>query len=148
MSISSILQDTLDLIGQENDTEQPKGRTGQGAAGNSGNKTAASLLLEERRAVKRRIEEMNQTDFRSMVGAEAFKKSSSSAPLVEQLTAQPLFAIGKSKKSKFNTNHVNMPQGNKKKKAVKARGQDYQSRLQMKVKVKINKMKLKNQLKA
>lgn len=133
-SISALLEQTLDLIAEE-------GTSGNGFSSNA--KTAASMLLEEKKQMKKKLENIETTSFQ-------FPKTDSLAsnPLLDQISTSRVEAP-----KYWNTSGGKKPKVaavasiSKKMKLSRQKGQDYSDKYQEKMGSKVNKQKLKNKLK-
>lgn len=132
-SITSLLEQSLDLIGDEINKQQ---------SGGSSNKTAARSLIEERKKTK------TVTMENSFVFQPRTKPSATGGtPLLEQISgssvAAPKYWSGasKSKAEKASTS-------SKKTSGGKVKGEDYNNRFQEKLAAKAAKAKRKSQLKS
>lgn len=143
-SISDILQQTLDLIGSEPTASSTTAAVP--AFGASGAPqpapTASSVLLEERRKLKQRMDEINAADF-SGVSSDRPQVAPMSA-LMNQVASSSVDAP-KYWKSKKNGNGA--VSSNKKTLEKRNKGSDYNDRLMNKLQSKESKLKLKNKLK-
>jgi hypothetical protein len=145
-SISALLEQTLDLIGAEDD--------GRPAASSSG-KTAASMLLEEKQKANEKMSKVSTINFNvpkhhsgpasaifdqiSTSSVEAPKYWASSS----KTAAQKLQKYTSAKSSKIDL----LAGSSNKKSQSKSRGEDYQDRLNGKLSAKLAKQKMKNKLK-
>ncbi len=156
MSISSLLEQALDLIGAE---DIPKSSLAPPSS--SSGKTASSLLLEEKKKMKEQIQmvtsiNFNVPKFHNGPASTIFDQISTS-------TVEPpkYWLNNKTNKKSGNNQHdkaysanksgrkfdVLSSGGGKKAEQLKSRGEDYNDRLNGKLQAKLAKQKMKNKLK-
>lgn len=144
-SISDILQQTLDLIGSEPTATSTTAAVP--AFGTSGAPqqapTASSVLLEERRKLKQRMDEINAADF-SGVSSDSRPQAAPMSALMNQAASSSV-DTPKYWKSKKNGNGA--VSSNKKTIEKRNKGSDYNDRLANRLQSKESKLKLKNKLK-
>jgi hypothetical protein len=139
MSISDILQQTLDLIGEESNSA-PK----QSFLNTAACQSASSILLEERRKIKQKQEEIEQTEFMGFSSSSGNVQGYSSTSLYQDIAESSVTTIPKHLAHKKK----NLPLSVDRKVNFKnARGENYKDKLQNRQLAKINKNKLRNKLK-
>lgn len=167
MSISDILQQTLDLIGNEAEggstktvpPNTPNFTTNfliqaPNTANNSGpaeGKTASSILLEERRKLKRKMEEIDEADFTEVSSSGKSKKNRGDptgsdlylSQISDSQVDAPKYWTAKKSVTLNGNNNAAVVNTSRKTAEKQSRGADYQDRLSMKH----SKLKLKNKLK-
>lgn len=147
-SISDILQQTLDLIGDESSqiqaTKPPTSVSTYGIVPpQQPAKTASSVLLEERRKLKQKMEEINSADF-SAVSTENRPKFAPMSAYLNQVASSNVDTPKYWKTKKGGGGAVS---SNKKTLEKRSKGSDYNDRLMNKLQSKESKQKLKNKLK-
>jgi hypothetical protein len=160
-SISDILQQTLDLIGSEEGASNQQARgvppvamPSYGAFGIAPpisivsapqveSKTASSVLLEERKKLKEKMEEINAADFTS-VSTDGRPKFAPMNAYLDQITSG---AVDKPKYWKTKKGGSGAVSSNKKTIEKRSKGSDYNDRLMNKLQTKQSKQKLKNSVK-
>lgn len=135
--IASML-DTLDLIG---------GEINNGFPGSNAQKTASSLLIEERKKSKRALEMDNTFSFRPA----QLPSPTGGKPLLEQISSS---SVGQPKYWTSSGSQHNKRGGKAEKAASgsnnkgKIKGENYNSRYKEKLAAKASKAKMKNKLKS
>lgn len=150
-SISDILQQTLDLIGSEESTQRqsvppPLYNGAQNSLHSSSeleSKTASSVLLEQRKKLKQKMDEINAADF-TAVATEGRPKFAPMNAYMEQVTSSD---VDKPKYWKTKKGGSGAVSSNKKTLEKRSKGSDYQDRLMNKLQAKNSKQKLKNSVK-
>jgi hypothetical protein len=163
-SISALLEQTLDLIGAE---ELPPGQKGPAhAPSSSSGKTASSILLEEKKKIKEKMDMVTSINFNVPK-----LHSGPASTIFDQISTStvepPKYWLNNNKNhNKNNTNKHDQKAfsasknggkfdllnggnngGNRKVQQAKSRGEDYNDRLNGKLQAKLAKQKMKNKLK-
>lgn len=115
-------------------------------------KTASSILLEERRKLKRKMEEINEADF-SDVSANLPKRNRGD-PSVSDMYMDQIATSNVENPKYWNVakkpsgqNSAVLPAGHRKTTEKKSKGEDYNDRFQAKLQSRKGKLKLKSKLK-
>ncbi len=154
MSISCLLEKTLDLIGAEDIPPQLNGAVSSSSSG----KTASTLLLEEKKRMKEQMELVTSVNFN--VPKHHSGPASTIFDQISTSTVEPpkYWLNGNKHKSPKNNDKAYsanksggkfdvLNSGGKKAQQIKNRGEDYNDRLNGKLQAKLAKQKMKNKLK-
>lgn len=143
-TISDILNQTLDLIGSEDANGSSLRATSEVQQ-----PTASSILRKERQRIKRKLEEVDETDFMGVSLSNKRRIASSDQPTGESMYMDQISSSSVPAPKAWNVKKAVAIINNVDRRIVekKQRGSDYQQKLSHKFQAKQSKAKLRNKLK-